>query len=277
MRATQRAGKRSAPVPAAAPADGGLLTFIGGRVRTLRDSRGITRKVLAELSGLSERFIADLEAGKANISVLKLAGVAEALGVSAASLLEGSPSEGQGPGIVALLGLRGAGKSSVGKKLAAAIGVPFYELDRLVEAEAGMKLSEIFAMHGEDYFRRVELAALEKFIASHPRAVLATGGGIVTSRDAFRTLLDCTRTVWLKAQPDEHWARVVEQGDTRPMENRPHAMAELKRRLKEREPLYARAHLTVSTSQRGVDDVVREIVAAVGSGGSGAASGARRS
>lgn len=267
MKTSRRVGRRAAPVVPVALEGNGLLSFLGGRVRTLRDARGITRRVLAELSGLSERFIADLEAGKANISVLKLAGVAESLGVSASALLEGSPSEGQGPGIVALLGLRGAGKSSVGKRLAAEIGVPFFELDRLVEAEAGMKLAEIFAMHGEDYFRRVELAALEKFIASHPRAVLATGGGIVTSRDALRTLLDCTRTVWLKAQPDEHWSRVVQQGDTRPMENRPHAMAELKRRLKEREPLYGRAHVTVSTSHRSVDEVVRELVAAVGTGG----------
>lgn len=248
-----------------------LLEFLGGRVRALRDERGITRRVLAELSGLSERFVADLEAGRANISVLKLAGVANALGVSAASLLEGGPSDAQGAHVISLLGLRGAGKSSVGKRLATELGIPFFELDRLVEAEAGMKLSEIFAIHGEDYFRRLELSALERFIASQPRAVLATGGGIVMSRDAFRTLLECTRTVWLKAQPDEHWARVVKQGDTRPMENRPHAMAELRRRLREREPLYARAHLTVSTSQRSVDEVVREIVGSVGATSSASA------
>jgi XRE family aerobic/anaerobic benzoate catabolism transcriptional regulator len=240
-----------------------LLGYLGQRVRTLRDARGLTRRALAERSGLSERFVAELEAGRANISVLNLDRVARALGATAVSLLEGAPAQGPG-GVISLLGLRGAGKSTVGKGLAGALGVPFFELDRLVEAEAGMRLSEIFAIHGEDYFRRQELAALERFLGAHRRAVLATGGGIVMSPGAFRTLLEGTWTVWLKALPEEHWARVVEQGDMRPMENRPHAMAELRRRLKEREPLYARAHQTVSTSQRSVDDVVAEVLSAAG-------------
>ena len=233
-----------------------MLAALGGRVRALRDGRGLTRRALAEASGLSERFIAELEAGRANISVLKLAQVAQALGTQAAALLEGLAPAQDGVGVISLLGLRGAGKSSVGKKLAAALGVPFFELDRLVEAEAGMKLHELFAIHGEDYFRRLELSALERFLARHQHAVLATGGGIVTSQRAFRTLLESTRTGWLKAQPEEHWARVVSQGDTRPMENRPHAMAELRRRLHEREPLYSRAHHTLSTSHRSVAEVV---------------------
>ncbi len=241
-----------------------MLAVLGGRVRALRDGRSQTRRALADASGLSERFIAEVEAGRANISVLKLAAVAQALGTHAAALLEGLSTVRDATGVISLLGLRGAGKSTVGRKLASALGVPFFELDRLVEAEAGMKLHELFAIHGEDYFRRLELAALERFLTTHRRAVLATGGGIVTSPDAFRTLLESTRTVWLKAQPEEHWARVVSQGDTRPMENRPHAMAELRRRLREREPLYARAHHTVSTSHRSVADVVEELRERVG-------------
>lgn len=238
-----------------------MLVALGARVRALRTERSLTRRVLADESGLSERFVAELEAGRANISVVNLAELARALGVELTSLLERDHETGkqQPPGIIALLGLRGAGKSTVGKKLASAIDAPFFELDRLVEAEAGMLLSEIFAIHGEDYYRRLELAALKRFIHTYDRAVLATGGGVVTSADAFRLLLEKTRTVWLKALPDEHWSRVVGQGDLRPMQNRPQAMTELKRRLREREPLYSRAEIAMSTSHRAVDDVVKRL------------------
>jgi XRE family transcriptional regulator, aerobic/anaerobic benzoate catabolism transcriptional regulator len=251
-----------------AEAEGALLSALGNRVRGLRAELGLTRRELARQSGLSERFVAELEAGRANISVVNLSELARVLGVAPGALIDG---EGAGavrprarePGVIALLGLRGAGKSTVGKKLAGALGAPFFELDRLAEAEAGMRLQEIFALHGEEYFRRLELAALKRFLSTQPRAVLATGGGLVTSPEAFRLLLERTRTVWLKALPDEHWERVVRQGDLRPMQNRPQAKAELKRRLKEREPLYARAELTVSTSGRTVDEVVTELREAV--------------
>ena len=233
-----------------------LLERLGSRVRALRAERGLTRRELSALSGLSERFMAELEAGRANISVVNLAQLAQSLGVRTASLIE---EPGEDRGVIALLGLRGAGKSTVGPRLAKVLGVPFFELDRLVEAEAGMTLPELFAMHGEDYFRRLELAALKRFLAHHPRAVLATGGGVVTSSEAFGVLLERTRTVWLRAQPEEHWDRVVSQGDLRPMQNRPHAMSELRRRLREREPLYSRAELTVSTSERKVAEVVEAI------------------
>lgn len=238
-----------------------LLGQLGTRVRTLRTERGLTRRAVAAGSGLSERFMADLEAGRANISVVNLAEVARVLGVELARLLQvGDDRRDDDPrGLIALLGLRGAGKSTVGRRLARSLGVPFFELDRLVEAEAGMLLPEIFAIHGEDYYRRVELTALKRFVGGHTRAVLATGGGLVTSPDAFALLLERTRTVWLKALPEEHWARVVEQGDLRPIQNRPHAMAELKRRLREREPLYSQAELTISTSGRKEADVVSAI------------------
>src|SRR4051812_48826310 len=122
-----------------------------------------------------------------------------------------------------------------------------------------MRLPEIFSIHGEAYFRRLELEVLSRFLDAHERAVLGTGGGPVTSGDAFRLLLERTRTVWLKATPKEHWERVVKQGDLRPMRDRPQARTELNRRLREREPLYARAHRTVATSGRTIGDVVEEI------------------
>jgi XRE family transcriptional regulator, aerobic/anaerobic benzoate catabolism transcriptional regulator len=228
-----------------------LLGEVGRRVRERRKAKEMTLKELARAAGLSERFVSDLEAGRANISVMNLAEVAQALEVPLAGFFA-APDRG----VVALLGLRGAGKSTVGAALAAKLEVPFFELDRLVEQEAGMGLAEIFAIHGEAYYRSVELKALRRFLDSHPRAVLATGGGVVTSEAAYRLLLERTRTVWLKATPKEHWERVVRQGDLRPMQNRPQARAELKRRLEEREPLYSRAERTVATSGRSVGEVV---------------------
>ncbi len=212
-------------------------------------------KALAKTSGLSERFVGELEAGRANISLLNLAQVAKALAMPLGHFIEEEPARG----VTALLGLRGAGKSSIGKALADRLGVDFFELDQLVEAAAGMRLPELFAIHGEDYFRQLELDALSRFLETHPRGVLATGGGLVTSPQAFELLLARTETVWLKATPEEHWSRVVKQGDLRPMQNRPHAMSELKRRLKERQPLYSKARRQCVTSGRTVNAVVQEL------------------
>jgi XRE family aerobic/anaerobic benzoate catabolism transcriptional regulator len=231
-----------------------LLGEIGQHVRERRKAKGLTLKELARASGLSERFVSDLEAGRANISVMNLAEVAQALAMPIGAFFAAAER-----GVVALLGLRGAGKSTVGKALAARLAVPFFELDQLVELEAGMRLPEIFSIHGEAYFRELELNVLTRFLEDHPRAVLATGGGLVTSPDAFRLLLERTRTVWLKATPKEHWERVVRQGDLRPMRDRPQARTELNRRLREREPLYARAQRVVATSGRSIGDVVSEL------------------
>lgn len=236
-----------------------LLQQIGQRVRALRQQRGLTLHALADEAGLSDRFVSDLEGGRANISVLNLAEVADALGVSLPELLQESNGASRSQ-IVALLGLRGAGKTTVGRALAERLGTQFYELDRLIEAEAGASLAGIFALHGEDYYRQVELQALRKFLSSHHEGVLATGGGLVTSPEAFRLLAEGALTVWLRATPEEHWERVVKQGDLRPMANRPHAMAELRRRLKEREPLYSQAQVTCSTTGKSVSDVA-ELVA----------------
>ena len=238
-----------------------LLREVGSRVRRRRQQRALTIKQLAGESGLSERFVAELEAGRANISVVNLSQVADALEVPLTALFA-LPTDGRTPaeGVISLLGLRGAGKSSVGKALAQALGVGFWELDRLVEVEAGMGLPEIFAIHGEAYFRQMEQQALTRFLDTHSKGVLATGGGLVASPEAFALIRERTHSVWLKASPDEHWDRVVGQGDMRPMQNRPQAMAELKRRLKEREPLYARAERVCVTSARNVQDVVAELL-----------------
>jgi len=239
-----------------------LLEGLGERVRALRQERGLTLRELSRSAGLSERFLSDLESGRANISVLNLEAVARVLGGTAASLLaEGAPDERK---VISLLGLRGAGKSTVGKALAERLKVPFLELDRLVEAEAGMTLPELFAIHGEEYYRRVELLALKRFLGTDRAAVLATGGGVVTSPEAMRLLQERTTSIWLRATPEEHWDRVVGQGDLRPMQNRPQAMAELRRRLREREPLYARASLTCATSGRSVHQVVTELSGRLG-------------
>jgi XRE family aerobic/anaerobic benzoate catabolism transcriptional regulator len=238
-----------------------LLQEVGRKVRARRQQQRQTLKELAKAAGLSERFVGELEAGRANISLLNLAQVAQALTLPLGHFFE--PAQGERPGVIALLGLRGAGKSSIGKALADRMGIGFFELDQLVEAAAGMRLPELFAIHGEDYFRQLELTALTRFLESHPRGVLATGGGLVTSPEAFNLLLARTETVWLKATPEEHWTRVVKQGDLRPMQNRPHAMSELKRRLKEREPLYSKARRQCVTSSRSVNAVVQELAEAL--------------
>ncbi len=239
-----------------------LLSAVGQRVRARRRGLDLTLKQLAAASGLSERFLGGLETGRANISLGNLADLAVALRVSVVELVGGAPAKARPlPGVVTLLGLRGAGKSTVGARLAQRLRVPFVELDRLVEQEAGLGLGELFTLHGEGYFRQLESAALRKVLATHPRAVVATGGGLVTNAEAFEVVLGHTRSVWLRASADEHWQRVVTQGDLRPMRDRPQARAELKRRLKEREPLYARAHLTCLTSGRPVEEVVEGLAA----------------
>jgi XRE family aerobic/anaerobic benzoate catabolism transcriptional regulator len=238
-----------------------LLVELGRTVRSLRQRRNLTLRSLAQQCGLSARFLSDLEAGRANLSVVSLAAIASALGETPAHLLEGRRSDRSTPRVISLLGLRGAGKTTVGRQLADKLHLPFYELDRLIEAEAGVGLAEIFAFHGEDYYRRLEVSVLRRFLAEHREAVLATGGSVVSSPDAYRLLSEQTKTVWLKATPEDHWERVVGQGDFRPMHNRPHAMAELRLRLKEREPLYAKASVICSTSGRSVASVVGNLAA----------------
>ena len=207
-----------------------MIAGLGSRARQLRTDRGLTLKELARRSGLSQRFLVQVEGGQANISVRRLAGLAQALGTTPAKLLEGPGGEKELP-VVALLGLRGAGKTTIGRRLARRFHVPFVELDRRIEEAAGLSLAEIFALHGEDYYRRLEREALEKLLDGGRPLVLATGGGIVASRETYALLRRRTLTVWLRANPEDHWNRVVQQGDRRPMADNPQAMAELRRLL----------------------------------------------
>ena len=237
-----------------------LLSSIGLTVRRLRDGRGLTRRALAEKSGISERFLADLEGGVGNISVARLHEVARALGSSAAEVLVAAQPDRDDRKLVALVGLRGSGKSTIGKALGSRLRVPFVELDALVEKQAGLSLSAIFSLHGEAYYRRLAREVLTRYLAATDAAVMATGGGLVTDREAFKLLMKRARTVWLQATPEDHWKRVLEQGDVRPGAASPHAQEELRALLKSREPLYAQAELAVDTSRLGVAGAVEEIV-----------------
>jgi len=235
-----------------------LLAELGRRVRERRSDRALTLRELARRSGLSSRFLVKVEAGLGNISVRNLAALARSLETTPAALL--SMTRGPAPApVVALLGLRGAGKATIGRRLARRLRVPFVELDRRIEEAAELSLGEIFAVHGDEYYRRLEREALAGVLAEGRPLVLATGGGIVTSSEAWALLRGRARTVWLRARPADHWNRVLQQGDRRPIEARPQAMAELRRVLAAREPLYAQAHLAVNTSRLGIEGSVRSI------------------
>lgn len=235
-----------------------LLANLGTRIRALRAARGFTLKELAERAELSARFLVQLESGTANVSVRKLAALARPLGTTPAELLAEPAGETATP-VIALLGLRGAGKTTIGKRLARRLRVPFVELDRRVEEAAGLSLDEIFALHGQDYYRRLEREALEAVLAQGRPTVVATGGGIVTSGETYALLRREAVTVWLRADAEDHWNRVVQQGDRRPMADNPGAMAELRRLLAARQPLYAEAEHVVDTSRLDVDEAVAAI------------------
>jgi len=261
----------------------GFLHLLGERVRTMRTRRGMSRKVLARDSEISERYLAQLEAGEANCSIVLLRRIAKAIGVQltefvdarverpleavlleqflgrlsptqlseARTLLiehfEGKTSARRNERI-AFVGLRGAGKSTLGRMLAERMGVPFLELDRIVEQKNGMSLGEMFEMFGQEAFRRSERLALEATLSSYPSFVLATGGGIVAEPATYELLLTFCRTVWVRASPEEHMQRVMTQGDLRPMANSAGAMDDLVAILRSREPLYSKADVVLDTA-----------------------------
>jgi XRE family aerobic/anaerobic benzoate catabolism transcriptional regulator len=273
----------SGRVASAAPSIGDdVLAALGERVRDARARRGITRRQLAADSRVSERFLAHLEAGSGNVSVLKLKQIADALRISCAELFienngraaelaaltqllgnlpertlaelrvrllqQFGDTEPAGRRHIALIGLRGAGKSTLGAKLAKRLGIAFIELDREIEREAGTSLHEIFLLYGQGGYRRYERRCLENLICRDERAVIATGGSIVSEPATYDLLRSACFTVWLKATPEEHMTRVVEQGDFRPMAGNSEAMSDLRRILDAREPLYRGADVTVDTS-----------------------------
>jgi XRE family transcriptional regulator, aerobic/anaerobic benzoate catabolism transcriptional regulator len=271
-----------------------LLKTIGLRVRGLRMQSGLTIRDLAEGADLSLRFINQLEAGQGNISIAGLGRVAAALSRSLIELIP--PTNGDHSlqaqvwyliaqsneeelrdfqqwfakragnvqqKFIALVGLRGAGKSTVGSKLAKRLKTEFVELDSRIEKAAGMSLGEIFSIHGEDYYRRLELEALQKLFHESQGCVVATGGSIVTESESWNLVKRLCFTVWLQATPREHMARVLKQGDLRPMKDNPSAMSELKALLARREHLYAEANLKVRTSRKTPAEVVAFVTKAL--------------
>ncbi|MBY4894754.1 helix-turn-helix transcriptional regulator [Rhodobacteraceae bacterium N5(2021)] len=264
---------------------------VGDRVRGARTARGMSRRVLSEVSGVSPRYLAQLEGGEGNISIGLLFRVAEALGVSmemlispgdltaearrmaeafvgadlatqaqVRTLLSGAATKA---GRVCLIGLRGAGKSTLGAAAAKALDVPFIELNRAIEAAGGMPISEIMGLYGPEGYRQLEADALNKIVAEQDRVVVAVAGGIVGDSQTFERLLDRFHTVWLKASPEEHMARVRAQGDTRPMEGNPQAMAQLRLILTSRETEYARADAVLDTGGQGVSASLAALLALI--------------
>jgi XRE family aerobic/anaerobic benzoate catabolism transcriptional regulator len=224
-----------------------FLRSLGQRVRALRSRSGLTRRELAARSGLSERFLGGIESGSGNVSLVRFCELARALGVAPDELLRDAARGARRH--IALLGLRGAGKSTIGRALAQRLGIPFVELDQLIEEDLGMPLAQVFELHGERYFRQHERETLRHHVDRVPASVIATGGGIVTDPQTIALLRESCATVWLRATAEDHWNRVVAQGDRRPMAGNPGAMGELRELLLEREPLYAQAENVLDTSR----------------------------
>lgn len=238
--------------------DQDFLDRFGERVRAERERRGMSRKLLADRSEISERYIAQLESGKGNVSILLLRHIAAALGMPLGVLIDvDTPSRAQR---IALVGLRGAGKSTLGAALAEARGVPFFELDREVERLSGTTLAAIFELYGEEAYRRYEAEALQDLLETQPRFVVATGGGIVSEAATYARLLRSCFTVWVRTSPEEHMGRVIAQGDRRPMAASRQAMDDLRRILEERTPLYARADIAIDTTGKTEEETIAELL-----------------
>ncbi len=270
------------PSPPAHPSDDEFLRLLGVRVRELRSRRGMTRKMMAQESDVSERHLAQLELGDGNVSIVLLRRIATALNVSLAELFA-TEAVASGPkrsiqdllerltaqqlntvaarltqefgaapkdrhSRIALIGLRGAGKSTLGVKLAQAVKAPFIELDREIAKEAGMDLPEIFSLYGQSGYRRIEHRVLERILREYQRAVLSVGGGVVSEKETYDRLLASCFTVWVKANPEDYMARVTAQGDFRAMAENDEAMEDLRRILEAREPFYRKADLHLDTS-----------------------------
>jgi XRE family transcriptional regulator, aerobic/anaerobic benzoate catabolism transcriptional regulator len=266
------------------------------RIRDARAQRGMTRNALAADSGVSLRFLAQLEAGQGNASILVLRRIAVALGFPSEALLSngrpanidhtlllqflrgltaeelhkarrilttqfgGATSAAARQSYVTLIGLRGAGKSTLGRRLAEYRRVPFFELDREIEREYGATIGEILQLHGQPGYRRFERASLQAVISNNPAAVIEAGGGLAADPETLPLLLDRSLAIWVQASPEEHMQRVIDQGDLRPMARSREAMSELKDILQAREPFYRQAHLHLNTSGKNPDQSFDELL-----------------
>jgi XRE family transcriptional regulator, aerobic/anaerobic benzoate catabolism transcriptional regulator len=272
-----------------------LLEPLGRKVRVLRAGRGMTRKMLAVDSAVSERYLAQLEQGKGNISIGLLQRVATALRTDIADLLQtgneitaeqvlidelvqGLDNDDQHRALqllyqnfsatqnckrIALVGMRGAGKTSLGNRLAEHLEVPFVQMGTEIEKLAGMPVAEILSLSGQDGYRRLEEKALLDVLARLEKCVIETGGSIVSESSVFNVLLTTCRVVWIKALPEEHMQRVMDQGDMRPIESNDHAMADLRRILEAREPFYVQAHAVIDTSGSSLEESFRQLTEAL--------------
>jgi len=241
-----------------------FLEQLGLRVRRARADAQMTRRALADASGVSQRYLAQLEAGEGDISVLLIRRVAGALGAPLTALLADDAAASARRRHIALVGLRGAGKSTLGAALAERMKVPFRELDAEVERDLGASLASIFTMYGQEAYRNAERRALQRVTDELEACVIATGGSIVVEPRTHELLRQRCLTVWLKATPEEHMDRVIAQGDLRPMQGREHAMAELRALLAQRERLYGMADIAVETSGRSVAETLESLAGAVG-------------
>jgi XRE family transcriptional regulator, aerobic/anaerobic benzoate catabolism transcriptional regulator len=277
-----------------------FLLTLGKRVREVRNRRGMTRKIVARDADVSERHLAQLETGEGNVSIVLLRRIAVALNVRLVELfapaveeraekrmirrlLEGLPAhrledvafrlmrefgdeERARRMRIALIGLRGAGKSTLGSKLAQETNAPFIELDHEIEKDTGMSLADIFSLYGQSGYRAIEKRTLQRVLREHDRVVLSIGGGVVSEKDTYDHLLSHCYTVWIKAQPDEHMSRVIAQGDFRAMAGSDQAMEDLRRILEAREPLYRKADVSLDTSGDSVDESFAKLKLALQAG-----------
>lgn len=267
-----------------------LLVRLGGNVRALRTMRKMPRRVLSELSGVSPRYLAQLESGQGNISIGLLFRVAEALDVPLIDLLGDDVQEDElrlvelfraadphtragvlhrlqqvAPGAdraqrICLIGLRGAGKSTLGKGAGDALGLPFVELNKDIELKAGMPVGEIMALYGADGYRQLEAEAVRRVAARHDRLILAVAGGIVSAPETYESLLARYHTIWIKAAPEDHMNRVRAQGDMRPMNGRPQAMGQLRALLEARQGEYDRAEASLETSGQTAEQSLTDVL-----------------
>jgi len=272
-----------------------LLAAIGGRVKKLRTEKKMSRRALSEASGLSQRYLVQLENGAGNISVRLLHRVGEALGRDIELLVrQKAPPKSQLSRIITLLnkadsrqrseilsildptnkaihqvrrlvfvGLRGAGKSTLGRMTAEKTGLPFLELNEEIEKISGIPIHEVMALYGNEGYRRLEIQSLKRIVESGDDLVLAVAGGIVTEPVTYQYLLQNCFTIWLKAYPEEHMARVRKQGDERPMAGNPDAMLQLKDILANREPLYAQADVMIDTSGQTLERSALDVFEAI--------------